>query len=556
MRCYIEKSFEIIFLHLIFPIVIYSKDYQSRFLSRCVLNLFKKTKEAKTQSLVYDVPAEVIEGYYKRGFKCHIAAGDHNDNEEYPEAIEKYAEAKYWYTKAAQYEHVEAQNALAYLYSSALGGEGSVDISLKIYKKLAKMGHPEALNALGCFYATGSGVRKSWPKAFEHFTKAAEQGNIDARLNLGLCYINGYGVRANRECAISFYRSAAEQEPVLANDAMKKIVGGIYPDGLTWGVEAVRKAIAERSEESEDESEYERSEEDYVTAFKHESYISVRFYVGDDIPLNVGNNMNAIKEDADMNGYGWEVFLTYYILKYAPDVAEGMDADPEAGMYTAYYDDSPENWARAEKFVAIIKELIENEDELYRIVREEGDEIFGTVLPIDFPHFRYHRNVLHTGAVIRSSDVCPVCKKKRGYAYFSEVFTEDDEEHHGLCPWCIQDGSAARKFNGFAPDPYEFENIEQSRVDELTKRTPLMETFQDIIWPTHCDDFYEFIDYIWQWDDLVSRGIEKEIIEDLKENSDYSVDDLKDGLGSDSCMRSYLFRCLHCGKHHLYVDLD
>ena len=52
-----------------------------------------------------------------------------------------------------------------------------------------------------------------------------------------------------------------------------------------------------------------------------------------------------------------------------------MQTDPEAGMYAAYYPLTPENEARAEKFVKIICNLIENEEELYRIVRDEGDEI-------------------------------------------------------------------------------------------------------------------------------------------------------------------------------------
>jgi hypothetical protein len=52
-----------------------------------------------------------------------------------------------------------------------------------------------------------------------------------------------------------------------------------------------------------------------------------------------------------------------------------MEPDPEAGMYAAYYARTPENEARAEKFVEIIRSLVENEDELYLIVREEGDQI-------------------------------------------------------------------------------------------------------------------------------------------------------------------------------------
>ncbi len=44
-------------------------------------------------------------------------------------------------------------------------------------------------------------------------------------------------------------------------------------------------------------------------------------------------------------------------------------------MYVAYYDLTPENEKKAEKFVGIIKDLIENEYKLYEIIKNEGNEI-------------------------------------------------------------------------------------------------------------------------------------------------------------------------------------
>jgi len=52
-----------------------------------------------------------------------------------------------------------------------------------------------------------------------------------------------------------------------------------------------------------------------------------------------------------------------------------MESDPEAGMYAAYYDLTPENEQKAERFAELITSLVENEEELYRIVQEEGGEI-------------------------------------------------------------------------------------------------------------------------------------------------------------------------------------
>ena len=116
--------------------------------------------------------------------------------------------------------------------------------------------------------------------------------------------------------------------------------------------------------------------EDHVSVLKFEDNISVTFYIENAEILAIGDKMNAINEEAYMNGYNWEAFLNYYLSEHAPDILEGLETDPEAGMYAAYYDElTPENEAKAERFAEIIRQLIANEDELYRIVREEGDEI-------------------------------------------------------------------------------------------------------------------------------------------------------------------------------------
>lgn len=114
---------------------------------------------------------------------------------------------------------------------------------------------------------------------------------------------------------------------------------------------------------------------DYVGMIKDDDSIQVCLYNEDEKIMVIEEKMNAINEEADMNGYNWEAFFNYYLAKYEPDILEEMETDPEAGMYTAYYSLTPENELRAEKFVEIICSLIENEEELYRIIQEESDEI-------------------------------------------------------------------------------------------------------------------------------------------------------------------------------------
>lgn len=113
----------------------------------------------------------------------------------------------------------------------------------------------------------------------------------------------------------------------------------------------------------------------YVSVIKGDNSISVCLYIEGVKLMRIGEKMEKINPEAYMNGYNWEAFLGYYLEKYEPDLLEGMDTDPEAGMYCAYYDLSAENEEKADRFAKLLEKLVEEEDELYRIVRDEGDEI-------------------------------------------------------------------------------------------------------------------------------------------------------------------------------------
>lgn len=114
---------------------------------------------------------------------------------------------------------------------------------------------------------------------------------------------------------------------------------------------------------------------DYVHIYKGDGRIGVWFYNENDVPFAIGEKMCAINENAYMNGYNWDALFNYYLAQNAPGVLDGMESDPEAGSYVAYYALTEENEQKAKQFAEIIRSLVENEEELYRIVREEGDDI-------------------------------------------------------------------------------------------------------------------------------------------------------------------------------------
>lgn len=116
---------------------------------------------------------------------------------------------------------------------------------------------------------------------------------------------------------------------------------------------------------------------DYVKISRYEAgnQIGVVFDVTDDKPAEVAEKMEAIDENAYMNGYNWEAFFNRYLADVAPELLDGIETDSEAETYAAYYELTEENEKKVEKFAKSIASLIEGETELLDFLRERGDEI-------------------------------------------------------------------------------------------------------------------------------------------------------------------------------------
>src|SRR5687768_7235725 len=88
------------------------------------------------------------------------------------------------------------------------------------------------------------------------------------------------------------------------------------------------------------------------------------------------------------------------------------------------------------------------------------------------PSFRYHPDPLTSGSVVLSAEACRCCKEPRGHIYAGPTYAEDDLEN-ALCPWCIADGSAHRKFDVLFIDTEAFAaGTPEAAVTEISERTP------------------------------------------------------------------------------------
>lgn len=84
--------------------------------------------------------------------------------------------AYYWFTHAAEKNHVEAQAKLASMYKKGLGTEKNNDKSIFWYLKAAESNNLDAQRELAEMYYFGDGVEKNYAKASYYFQQAAGRG--------------------------------------------------------------------------------------------------------------------------------------------------------------------------------------------------------------------------------------------------------------------------------------------------------------------------------------------------------------------------------------------
>ncbi|KQL50519.1 hypothetical protein AN964_22950 [Heyndrickxia shackletonii] len=168
-------------------------------------------------------------------------------------------------------------------------------------------------------------------------------------------------------------------------------------------------------------------------------------------------------------------------------------------------------------------------------------------------YLKYNPNALFLGVIIKEKTSCPVCKKEREYMYEGPFYAEDNVE--GICPWCILDGSATKKYDGEFQDVDSCEEVDkQEYIDELIHRTPGYVGWQQEYWLSHCGDFCAIVQYVG-WEEI--KHFENELAEDIKKIcTEYGLtkQGFQNGLKNEGNLQGYLFECIYCGKHRLLVD--
>lgn len=174
------------------------------------------------------------------------------------------------------------------------------------------------------------------------------------------------------------------------------------------------------------------------------------------------------------------------------------------------------------------------------------------------PEFPYHPDPVATGSVVRSAGSCLSCGRARGFIYIGPVFAVEDLQD-SLCPWCIADGSAARRFNASFTDDHPLpEGVPAEVVETVTTRTPGFSGWQQEHWLYHCGDGCVFLGAVG-WREVEGRP---GAIEALRhEIADYGwsatkAEEYLRSLSGDGSPTAYLFECRRCGIALAYSDFD
>lgn len=187
-----------------------------------------------------------------------------------------------------------------------------------------------------------------------------------------------------------------------------------------------------------------------------------------------------------------------------------------------------------------------------------------TVLPDPtrtLPVFRYYADPLKSGVISISGESCQCCGNATGYIYSASFYSTADESR--FCPWCIADGSAAKKFDGEFNDSISIGmgeiELPESVVDEVALRTPSFFSFQQEQWWAHCNDAGQFIGEIEHVEhSLLASDTGLHFRQSIQENQHLYTDaDWEWLIATPSKKRNvacYVFRCLHCGELGGYSD--
>ena len=177
-------------------------------------------------------------------------------------------------------------------------------------------------------------------------------------------------------------------------------------------------------------------------------------------------------------------------------------------------------------------------------------------MPEELPKFSYFPDPLGNGCIVPSESQCKCCGQFRQYMYIGPIYSEEEIEE--VCPWCIANGLAAKKWSAFFNTIHNVPgSVSKKVLDIISYRTPGYENWQDHSWLFSKIDALIFVGEVIGAD-LISEGnnykIEACINALSKWQFDRAIDNLRHvEIGGNPAI--YLFQDKDTGAYRAYADM-
>ena len=176
---------------------------------------------------------------------------------------------------------------------------------------------------------------------------------------------------------------------------------------------------------------------------------------------------------------------------------------------------------------------------------------------MSLPTFTYHPDPIATGSIKPSDAMCVCCNQHRGFIYVCNTYCEE-ELVEALCPWCIADGSAAKRFDAIFSDdsPLVQAGIPAAVVEEVTRRTPGYTSWQQDEWQCCCGDACEFHGDPSRAHLAAMPQPLEEVISMTRWTPDEWVEFVRNYQPGKMSVGIYHFICRHCKQARYGVDCN
>lgn len=133
------------------------------------------------------------------------------------------------------------------------------------------------------------------------------------------------------------------------------------------------------------------------------------------------------------------------------------------------------------------------------------------------------------------------------------VYAQEELDEQ-ICPWCIADGTAARKYDATFKDEEgigtcgDGQPVPEYVIEEVARRTPGFSGWQQEQWWSHCGDAGAFLGAAG-YEELKTLG--EDAILSIRESTGLPLgqvwEEFFQALDKDGVPTAYVFRCTKCG---------